>query len=197
MVNSILIEREIEKMYMQENIDDKPEFLVILESVQIKTPVQIKREISDILSKRIGDEYYAHYFYRCAANWCRTKAYKKACQYFEKEAHNELEHSEKLQKYLADWDCVAQIPQVATNHIFADLADIINKAYKMEYGLLTSYLEDSKVIMDLDLSTFDFLQFYRTTQNDSVIEYSDLLNALKLINPGNAFELYYFEQTNF
>ena len=67
----------------------------------------------------------------------------------------------------------------------------------MEYVLLTSYLEDSKVIMDLDLSTFDFLQFYRTTQNDSVIEYSDLLNALKFINRDNAFELYYFEQTNF
>jgi hypothetical protein len=34
-------------------------------------------------------------------------------------------------------------------------------------------------------------------QNDEVSEYSDLLNALQLVNPDNKFELLYFENTYF
>jgi hypothetical protein len=60
-----------------------------------------------------------------------------------------------------------------------------------------AYLKDSKELFASDLNTFDFLTAYRMGQNQSVIEYSDLLNAAMLVNIENNFEVLYFEQTYF
>ena len=48
-----------------------------------------------------------------------------------------------------------------------------------------------------DLTTFDFLKDYRKKQKDAVVEYSDLLNALQLIDHNDGFQILYFEQTYF
>jgi len=69
-----------------------------------------------ILTDRIKDEYTAHYFYRAAANWCNDKNYKKAGEFFEKEAKSELKHSEKIQNYMTGFNIIAQIPQAETKH---------------------------------------------------------------------------------
>ena len=55
----------------------------------------------------------------------------------------------------------------------------------------------SVLILVIDPSTFDFLEKYREIQNESVIEFSDLLNALDLIDKTDKFQLLYFEQTYF
>ncbi len=67
----------------------------------------------------------------------------------------------------------------------------------MEYGLFQSYMDNSKIIFNIDLATFDFLQFFRTEQTAAVAEYADLLNALQLINVENNFEILYFENQYF
>ena len=89
------------------------------------------------------------------------------------------------------------LPSIKPNVTFSDLIDIINKAYALEYALFESYNRDSKQLFDTDLTTFDFLTTYRTGQTESVIEYSDLLNAAELVNIDNKFEILYFEQTYF
>jgi len=163
----------------------------------IKTPNTLKKEVINLLNTRIGDEYAAHFFYRDAANWCHTMSYKKAGEFFDAEANNELEHALKLQKYITDWDGFPVIPSAPTNRKFNNLAQIIVEAYDMEYGLFQSYMEISKIIFGVDLATFDFLTFFRTEQTKAVAEYADLLNALQLINPENNFELLYFENQYF
>ena len=50
---------------------------------------------------------------------------------------------------------------------------------------------------DLHPPTHNFIQKYVDVQNEAVGEYSDLLNALCLINPDNKLDLLYFEQTYF
>lgn len=163
----------------------------------VKKPNQLKKEVVNLLNQRIGDEYTAHYFYRSAANWCHNMAYKKAAAFFDAEAADELEHAKGLQKYLTDWDVLPTIPKVETNVKFDNLADIIVKAYDMEYGLLQSYSENSKTIFPLDQATYVFLQDYVKQNTGSTSEYADLLNALQLINPENNFELLYFENQYF
>ena len=71
-----------------------------------------------ILTDRIKDEYTAHYFYRAASNWCDDRNYKKASEFFQKEAVNELEHSEKIQNYMTGFNIIPQIPQAETKHSF-------------------------------------------------------------------------------
>jgi ferritin len=163
----------------------------------VKTPNNLKKEVYNILNTRIGDEYAAHYYYRAAANWCHNMSYKKAAAFFDGEANNELEHALKLQKYLTDWDMLPVIPQAPTTHRFDNLAQIVVGAYDMEYNLFQSYMDNSKIIFNVDLATFDFLQFFRIEQTAAVAEYADLLNALQLINVENNFEILYFENQYF
>lgn len=163
----------------------------------VMTPAKLSEKVIDILTERIKDEYTAHYFYRSAANWCKNVNYKKAAAFFDAEADSELEHSKKLQEYLDDWNVKPVIQKTETNHEFENLVDIINGAYQMEYDLLKAYNQSSSLVFTDDLTTFDFLQEFRELQKSAVIEYSDLLNALVLVDYNDKFQVLYFEQTYF
>ena len=160
-------------------------------------PISLSDAVVNSLNARIGDEYTAHYFYNAAYNWCSDKNYQNAAAFFAAESMAELEHGQKIQKYLVDWNCTPVIPQVETNFSFQSLADIVEKAYQLELDLFNKYMKDSQSIFAIDLATFDFLQGYRQIQTDSVIEYSDLLAALELINVNNKLDVLHFEEIYF
>ena len=166
-------------------------------STTIRTPKTLADTTVKLLTDRLGDEYTAHYFYRNATNWCAGIGYLKAAAFFAQEAENELDHAKGLQKYLVDWNVMPLLPAIKPNITFSDLIDIINKAYALEYSLFEAYNKNSSELFTTDLTTFDFLTTYRTGQTESVIEYSDLLNAAELVDTNNKFELLYLEQTYF
>ncbi|MFM2010332.1 MAG: ferritin [Bacteroidota bacterium] len=160
-------------------------------------PKKLLPEVEQLLNERLGDEYTAYFFYRNAANWCKNANYKKAADFFNKEAEGELGHAKGLQDYITQWNALPVIPQVHTTINFSGLVDIINKAYMIEETLLNAYSENQKFLVSLDPATFNFIQQYVDIQNGEVEEYSDYLNALELVNPSNPFELLFFEQTYF
>lgn len=161
------------------------------------TPVKLPHNVISILNERIIDEYNAYFLYTNAANWCKDKNFKKAAAFFEKEATGELEHAIGLQNYLTQWNIIPTIRPVDTQITFVSLIDIINKAYTIEFELLTKYSSDLIGMLSVHPATFNFLQKYVDIQNAEVEEYSDLLNALELINTDNKFEVLYFENTYF
>jgi ferritin len=163
----------------------------------IKTPKALSSDTVSKLTDRLKDEYTAHYFYRNAHNWCAGEGYLKAAAFFAQEAANELTHAEKVQKYLVDWNVYPSLPSIKPNITFDNLIDIVNKAYTLEYSLFEAYNKDSQDLFSSDIATFDFLRELREGQTESVIEYSDLLNAAMLVNVENNFEVLYFEQTYF
>lgn len=160
-------------------------------------PITLSDVVVNTLNARIGDEYTAHYFYNAAHNWCADKNYKNAAAFFAGETASELEHAQKLQNYLVDWNCVPTLPKVEPNFKFTSLPDIIEKAYQLELDLFNKYLKDSQSIFGIDLATFDFLQEFRNIQTTSVVEYSDLINALELINVNNKLDVLFFETEYF
>jgi hypothetical protein len=160
-------------------------------------PKGLPEEIVAMLEARIGDEYKAHYTYRAAANWCKNANYKKAAAYFEAESSSELEHAKGLQDYLTQWNIMPAIPAVDPMREFSGLVDVVNQSYQMEYSLLMAYSKEQVELIDLHPPTHNFIQKYVDIQNEAVGEYSDLLNALCLINPENKLDLLYFEQTYF
>ena len=160
-------------------------------------PITLNEAVVSTLNSRIGDEFTAHYFYNAAHNWCSDKNYKNAAAFFAGETANELEHAQKLQKYLVDWNAKPVLSAVTMNFDFTSLPDIIEKAYKLELDLFNKYVKDSQAIFGIDLSTFDFLQGYRQIQADSVIEYSDLLAALELIDVNSKLDVLHFEELYF
>lgn len=158
---------------------------------------KLSENVVKLLTERLKDEYYAHYLYRAAANWCHDKNYKKASAFFDADASTELEHAGKIQKYLTDFNIIPQIPKAETTFKFNNLIDIIYKAYQFELKLMKSYNENSHSVFEEDLTTFDFLQQFRDIQRESVVEFNDLINASELINKKDKFQVLYFEQTYF
>lgn len=161
------------------------------------TPKTLSEEVIKILTNRLADEYAAHYFYKNAANWCKGFAYNTAGAFYEAEADSELEHAYKLQDYLVSWNVLPSIPSVQTSFSFDSLPDTIEKSYKLELDLFEKYNNDSTTLFPIDLTTFDFLTYFRTKQNNSVAEYSDLLNALELFNLENKLDIIHFEEIYF
>ena len=154
-------------------------------------------KVVKLLTKRIQDEYTAHYYYRDAANWCNDMNYKKAAQFFENEAKNELEHADALQKYMTDFNIIPNIPVTKTTHTFKNLKEIIYGAYEMELALMKEYNKDSQDIFSDDITTFDVLTKFRKIQKGAVVEYNDLINGLNLVDTNDKFQVLYFEQTYF
>ena len=150
-----------------------------------------------ILTNRIKDEYTAHYYYRAAANWCQDMNYKKAFEFFQNEADDELGHAKKIQEYMVDFNIQPTILNTPTKHNFNNLIDIVHGAYTMELNLMKAYNKDSQIIFKSDITTFDFLTEFREIQKGAVVEYNDLINASNLVDKEDKFQVLYFEQTYF
>lgn len=162
-----------------------------------KKPNVLPNEVVKTINERIGDEYTAHYYYRNAANWCKNVNYKKAAAFFEGEANAELEHAKGLQDYLNQWNIMPEIPSAPTRMEFKSLVEVINGAYDMEYDLFEKYSEAQKMMFDVHPATFNFIQGYVDIQNESVAEFSDLLNAIELVDENNKLDILYFENNYF
>lgn len=177
--------------------------LSINEQVEIfgnLTPIQPKilpAEVESALNARIGDEYAAHYLYRNAANWCRGVNYPKAAAFFDAEAAAELEHALKIENYLTQWNLIPSIPSAPTKTTFTSLVDVINKAYQIEYDLFEKYTEDQNKFLSVHPASFNFIQHFVDLQNNSVAEFSDLLNALMLIDTNSKLDILFFEDKYF
>lgn len=163
----------------------------------VPKPKGLSPEIIEALEARLKDEYTAHYTYRNAANWCKNKNYKAAAAYFEGEAAEELQHAAGLQNYMTQWNCLPQIPAVDVPNDFTSLVHIIGHAYDIEYGLLEAYSAFQHSICAAHPATFNFIQKYVDIQNESVASYSDLLNALELINIDSKLDVLVFEDRYF
>ena len=163
----------------------------------VMKPKSLPAEIVQAMEARLKDEYTAHYIYRNAANWCKNVNYPKAAAFFEAEAMDELEHAKSLQDYMTQWNILPQIPVSPVPNNFKSLIDIVNAAYSFEYGLLESYSALQNELDKTHPASFNFIQGFVNIQNESVAVFSDLLNALCLIDVNNKLDLLIFEERYF
>lgn len=170
---------------------------VVAEQSSILLPKTLTEEIVTSLNDALAEEYTAHYFYRAASNWCNGVAYTKAGAFFAAEAVAELEHAEKLQKYLVDWNCTPKLPSVKFSGEFKSLVDVVNKAYAIEYQLGTRYMNWASQTFPKHLMTFNFLQEFVDIQNQSIAEMSDKLNAAQLVDVNKKLDLLHYEERYF
>ena len=161
-------------------------------------PEKLSSEVVSLLQKRLVDEYNAFYLYRNATNWCQNAGFFKAAKFFKEESDDELLHAKKIEDYIVDWNVNPALPSIPSPQNFKSLGQIIEEAYKIEYDLYEKYEETSAKVFKLnELCTFDLLQFFRTTQNKSVAEYSDKLNVLEGVDVNDKFKMLLLEETLF
>ena len=152
-----------------------------------------------MLMPRLNDEFHAAYTYRAASNWCQNVGFFKAAEFFAQESQDEFEHAKKIEKFLVDWNVSVELPTIEKPKInFNGLGEVIGLAYEMEYDLYAEYEDTSaKIFKTGDLCVFDFLQQFRTIQNQSVAEYSDKLNMLDGVNVADKFQMLLLEKKLF
>ena len=161
------------------------------------TPKTLDGSIVSAMEARLKDEYTAHLIYKNAANWCKNVGYVKAAAFFEAEAADELTHAQKLQDFMTQWNVLPQIPVSTVPNSLKSLVDCINGAYVFEYSLLQSYSQIQLEVDGMHPATFNFIQEFVDIQNHSVGVFSDLLNALMLIDYNNKLDLLMFEDKYF
>ena len=165
----------------------------------MRKPEKLSKEVVDLLLPRLADEYFAFYMYRSASNWCANVGFMKAAKYFEAESTDELAHAKAIEDFLVQWNITPELPTVEKPILkFDNLADIIDKAYGMEFELYENSEDTSaKIFKTGDLCVFDFLQKYRTIQTKSVAEYSDMINILEGVKTDSKFEMLMLEENLF
>jgi ferritin len=161
------------------------------------TPKTLDGSIVSAMEARLKDEYTAHLIYKNAANWCKNVGYVKAAAFFEAEAADELTHAQKLQDYMIQWNVLPQIPVATIPNTNKSLIDCINGAYTFEYNLLQSYSRIQLEVEGMHPATFNFIQEFVDIQNHSVGVFSDLLNAIVLVDYNNKLDLLMFEDKYF
>lgn len=157
-------------------------------------PYKLSAKVISLLTERLHDEYTAHYFYKNAANWCKNIGYFGGASFFYKEAANELDHAKGIEDYLTDWNVLPELSGIEKPESFSGIVDVIEKSYEIEYDLCEEYKKTASEFISIDLNAFTFIQKYIAIQNESVAEYSDLLNQLALLNISNKFDLFYFDK---
>jgi len=161
------------------------------------TPKTLDGSIVSAMEARLKDEYTAHLIYKNAANCCKNVGYAKAAAFFEAEAADELTHAQKLQDYMIQWNVLPQIPVATVPNTMKSLVDCINGAYTFEYNLLQSYSQIQLEVEGMHPATFNFIQEFVDIQNHSVGVFSDLLNAIVLVDYNNKLDLLMFEDKYF
>lgn len=137
-------------------------------------------EVVKLLTERLSDEYTAFHTYQAMSNWCQNVGFFKAAKFYAEESTGELSHAKKIEAFLTLWNVDVKLPKINSPETeFESLYQTIEKAYDMEYALYEEYEDTSIKIFKLgDICAFDFLQYFRTIQTESVGEYSDKINML-------------------
>ena len=161
-------------------------------------PKTLPSEVSGLLMPFIAKEFKAWAHYRALSNYAKGVGFKLAAAYFQKESDDELTHAKRIEDFLVDWNVMVTLPTtVSPQSKFKNLVEGIEMSYQLEYELYEEYEKVSAKILDIgDLCVFDFLQFFRNKQTQSVAEYSDMLNTLEGVEP-NKMNLLLLEETLF
>jgi ferritin len=160
---------------------------------------KLSKEVVDLLIERIAGEFSAFALYRSATNWLSDQGFMKASAFFKAESDDELKHAKTIEDLITGFNVIFELPCTGIpDSKFKNLADVLQKAYDMEYELYQAYEDLSAKILEMgELSTFQFLMTFLEIQRNSVIEYSDKINILDKTNLDDKFQMLMLQEQLF
>lgn len=134
------------------------------------------------INERLTDESTARIFYKAAAAYCDVNGLPNMKKYFIAESESENGHFDKLLEHLTGWNSEPTLVDIAPPVPFKSLEDIFDRAYNMEYDLLEAYEENATDTFKECIGTFNVFTDFVRIQNESVIEYANLINIFATYN---------------
>lgn len=139
-------------------------------------------KIQAILNEHIEMELEAAQIYKAMASWCEYKGFKGAAHYFSLHYKEEVDHMDKIYKYMLDRCALPKTPQVKkVLDKYSNFKSVIIKAFEHEVYVENAYKKSlDKVWAEKDQSTFEFLQWYVKEQVEEVAGFSNILDRLEI-----------------
>lgn len=156
---------------------------------------EMSPEIAALLMALLQQEDNANYFYQAARVWARSTGYPGAEQKFKCYAKIHKHHAKCIQDIFADWNGKIEWAGVKPRSTyFLALPDTVADAAKVEGDLMKAYDESSRSIMEISLGIFDEVNKLRKCATDGALEFDELADKLKLIDPKNGLDLVYYDR---
>lgn len=142
----------------------------------------LEKAVVSTLTDRLKNEFEAERFYIAAYNWCKLNSFDKAADFFKAEAASERSHQEVIMSHLTGWNVNPVLPSIEASPTFSGIADILERAYNMEYDLYAAYEQSMSDVGEKDYGCKVFLIQFLEIQNQSVIEYADMIKKVEGID---------------
>lgn len=156
---------------------------------------EMSPEIAALLMALLQQEDNANYFYQAARVWARSVGYPGAERKFKCYAKKHKHHAKCIQNIFADWKGKIEWAGVKPRSTyFLALPDTVTDAAKVEGDLMKAYDESSRSIMEMSLGIFDEVNKLRKCATDGALEFNELVDKLKLIDPKNGLDLVYYDR---
>lgn len=143
----------------------------------------LNKAIIDKLNEQINLEFASSNIYLQMSAWCANKGYEGAAAFLLRHADEEMEHMQKLFRYVSDTSGMPLLGTIeAPRSEYKSLKEIFEITFEHEKLVTTKINELVEVTFaDKDYSTFNFLQWYVAEQHEEIKLFSSILDKFNLM----------------
>ena len=133
----------------------------------------LNKAIADKLNEQINLEFYSSNVYLQMSSWCSKHGYEGAAAFLLRHADEELEHMQKLFKYVSE---TSGMP------LLGKLKEVFETTLEHE-KLVTSKINElvEVTFANKDYSTFNFLQWYVAEQHEEEKLFNSIIDKFNLL----------------
>lgn len=155
----------------------------------------LSEKMTERLNRQINLEFYSSNLYLQMSAWCEYKALEGCAEFLRVHAEEEMEHMQRLFKYVSDTGALAVIGQIKAPRVdFGSVIDVFKDILTHEQHI-TKEINDlaDTAFSEKDYSTFNFLQWYVGEQHEEEKLFKSILDKIEMIGTsGNG--LYFFDK---
>lgn len=128
-------------------------------------------------------EFEASNLYKSMSAWCQSKGYTGAARFLNQHAGEEMEHMEKLFKYINETGVQAIIGKLEVpQNDFVSLKEVFEKTYEHEQFITQKIFALADLALESkDFSTFGFLQWYTAEQHEEETLFKGIIEKFDII----------------
>jgi len=128
-------------------------------------------------------EFESANLYKSMSAWCQSKGYTGAAIFLNQHASEEMEHMEKLFRYINETGSQAILGELkAPQSDFASLKEVFEKTYKHEQFITQKIFALADLALESkDFSTFAFLQWYTAEQHEEETLFKGIIEKFDII----------------
>jgi ferritin len=143
--------------------------------------------LTEKIYKQMNDqmmlEFESANLYKSMSAWCQAQGYNGAARFLNQHAAEEMEHMERLFKYINETGSQAILTKMkAPQSQFSSLKEVFEKTYKHEQYITQKIFALADLALESkDFSTFGFLQWYTAEQHEEEALFKGILDKIAII----------------